>query len=88
MSPKDGKVTTETCFTDAPLHPVLEFWRNLASSLPVVRIGSLDISLTLLTILVLSCLRFLATFVLINFFGWPNDGATKEAASGWYGRLP
>lgn len=61
---------------------LLQFWIRLHRSLPVVRIGTFDISLTLATIALLTSLKLLMDQVLIGVFGWPSDNmVTKEASA-------
>ena len=56
-------------------------WIGLYNSLPHTA-GGFDVSLTLLTIVALTCLRFLSETVQESVFGWPqNEMITKEAAA-------
>jgi hypothetical protein len=57
-------------------------WRTLANSLPSTTIGSLDVSMTLTSALVLALIRFTAEHVMVTVFSWPSNAvATKYAAA-------
>lgn len=57
------------------------FWRNLYLSLPVIRIFGLDVQLTLLSMVVLTTIRYAAEYTQIYLFGWPMNHMTTKIAS-------
>jgi hypothetical protein len=60
----------------------LQSWRRLAAALPRLQVGHLDWSLTVATIIVLSCFRLVTEAVQVRVFGWPADHfSTKYAAA-------
>lgn len=77
MESSNGKT-----FREAKIPALCEFWRTLASRLPVAKVWGLDVSLTVASALVLALVRFAAEFVMVRVFSWPeNSFVTKNAAS-------
>jgi hypothetical protein len=75
--------TKEQMPSSAPA--LLRFWLRLASSLPTIQVGSLDISVTLATIFFLSSLRFFFVYILVAVFHWPNELISRDAAASMVG---
>lgn len=58
------------------------YWRSISLSLPRVEVFGLNISLTLLTVVVLSCVRYIIEYGMVVGLGWPaHTFVTKNAAS-------
>jgi hypothetical protein len=66
---------------ETPPALLLQLWLRLSSSLPPLRIGTLDVSVTVFTIVLLSLIRFFSVYMLIYGFGWPDEMITRDAAA-------
>ena len=66
---------------------LLRQWLRVQASLPAIHFGSLDISMTLLTICFLSSIRFAFTYMLIHVFGWPDEEIARDGAASMVGIL-
>jgi hypothetical protein len=77
-TPKDQKRQQQ----EAKIPALCQFWRTLPRRLPVVKLGRLDVSLTVASALFLAAIRLAAEFVMIRAFGWPENAfITKNAAA-------
>ncbi|GKY92554.1 hypothetical protein MPSEU_000225700 [Mayamaea pseudoterrestris] len=64
---------------------LLRNWLRLSASVPSIRIGPLDVTITLLTIAALSTLRFAFMYMLIHVFQWPDAMISRDAAASLVG---
>jgi TLC domain len=68
--------------TTATIPALCQYWRSIAKSLPQLRLFGLDVSLTIASALFLGAVRFLAEYVMVACFGWPENAfVTKNAAA-------
>lgn len=86
------KAASSQAQQEAQIPTVAKAWLSIYHAIPKLHVpyGDLDFSFALFSALMLSCVRFLAEYVLIQSFGWPTaeEGsllngttATKEAAA-------
>ena len=70
--------------TDTQIPAVANYYLKIYHALPAINVPftNFDISLSLLSAVFLTCIRFTNESILVKVFGWPEDAIpTKEAAS-------
>lgn len=70
--------TKQNCATKDKVPALLAFWGSLIHTLPPVKVGGLDWSVTIVTVFLLTAARFAAEYVLIAVFGWPADSELTQ----------
>jgi hypothetical protein len=81
MCSPDGSTTKDT---PAPVPFVAKVWLTIYEGIPAVHVPftNFNISFTLLSAVFLTGCRFLSEYMLVNYFGWPDDGTpSKEGAA-------